>query len=147
MLPRPGSRSLLLALAAAWAGLTLSAAQAKDFERGDLRACGATRCRPVIDRRALTILAHFYYGAQPLTVAPSPRMRTPYFTLRFRNGYVTGIVAGKRLDRFLSYGVVTDRFHRGTWYRVPSAAARSLRVLVASLQPRRLDAAAVRKSR
>jgi hypothetical protein len=67
--------------------------------------------------------------------------------LRFTNGYVTGVVAGRRLDRFLSYGVNLDRFFGGTWYRVPRAAAAALRRLAAGLPPLRLTPAAFARSR
>jgi hypothetical protein len=43
----------------------------------------------------------------------------PYYELRYRNGYVTGIIATRRLDRFLSYGVNLGRFRRDQWYSVP----------------------------
>jgi hypothetical protein len=74
-------------------------------------------------------------------------MGAPAFQLRYDNGYVTGIVASPRLDRFLSYGVYLERFHRGTWYRLPPRAASELRRLTADLRPLRVTAAAVRKSR
>jgi hypothetical protein len=74
-------------------------------------------------------------------------MRSPYFELRFRNGYVTGIVATQRLDRFLSYGVYLGRFRRGRWYRVPPRLGQEFRELTASLAPLRLTRAAVSKSR
>jgi hypothetical protein len=76
-----------------------------------------------------------------------PRMGAAYFQLKFRNDYVTGIVATRRLDRFLSYGVHLERFKRGVWYRVPARSALELRRLTAGLAPFRLSAAAVAKSR
>jgi hypothetical protein len=74
-------------------------------------------------------------------------MKTPYYELRFRNGYVTGIVATAGMGRFLSYGVNTGRFTRGIWYRVPVRVRAALRTTGASLLPRRLSAAALGKSR
>jgi hypothetical protein len=66
-------------------------------------------------------------------------MGSPTFYLRFRNGYITGIVAGAGFDRFLSYGVNEDRFVAGTWYRLPDAAAAALKRLAAPrLKPIRL---------
>jgi len=144
---RPGWRSVLLALAVAAGGLALSAAQAKDFERGDLRACGAARCKAIADRGVLSTISRFYFGTRRLSEVSVPRMRAPYFDLRARNGYATGILAGSRLDRFLSYGVNIGRFRRGTWYRVPPRLAAGVRTLVAGLQPRRLDQAALRRAR
>ena len=63
------------------------------------------------------------------------------------NANVAGIVATKRLDCFLSYGVYLERFRRGKWYSVPARAARALRTLAAGLRPLRLTSAAVEKSR
>jgi hypothetical protein len=69
------------------------------------------------------------------------------FELRFRNGYVTGIVAATRLDRFLSYGVYLGRFTPGRWYRFPDKVARELRRLAAPLAPLRVTRSALAKSR
>ena len=49
-----------------------------------------------------------------------PALGAPYYELRFRNNYVTGIVATRQLDRFLSYGVHLERFNRDMWYAVPA---------------------------
>jgi hypothetical protein len=138
----------VLGLAVAAAALALiSAAAAKDFGPGDLRVCSSKDCVPVTNRQVLPLLGSFYYGGpQPKPVA-SPRLRSPYFELRFRNGYVTGIVATARLDRFLSYGVYLGRFRRGAWYRVPAPLAREFRTLTAPLTPFRLTCAALAKSR
>jgi hypothetical protein len=142
------SRSRLLAAVVGAAALGLvPAAAAKDFGPGDLRVCGADRCVPVVNKEALPLLGSFYYsGPQPKAVV-KPRLRSPYFELRFRNGYVTGIAATGKLDRFLSYGVYLERFRRGTWYRVPARLAREFRTLAAPLTPFRLTRAAVAKSR
>jgi len=124
-----------------------SAASAKEFKPGDLRLCNASRCVTIRDQRKLDLLASLIYtGAQP-AVARAPHMNAPYYELRFRNGYVPGIVATKHLDCFLSYGVYLERFHRGTWYGVPARTARALRTLAAGLRPLRLTSAAVAKSR
>jgi hypothetical protein len=66
---------------------------------------------------------------------------------RSTNGYVTGIVAAVKLDRFLSYGVNLDRFEQGRWYGVPDRVARELRTLTTHLKPLRLTQRAVDKSR
>jgi hypothetical protein len=155
--------ALLPALAAA-AVLAASSAQAKDFEPGDLRICSADRCLPLTNRAALDALSGFYYGGAcapaalrdgactedertpPSHVSPVP-LGAPAFQLRYRNGYVTGIVAGARLDRFLSYGVHLGWFARGNWYRVPVRAAQELRRLTAGLKPMRVTPAALAKSR
>src|SRR5438552_6785469 len=117
--------------------LGAAGAQAKDFGPGDLRVCGAARCIPVVKPTILPLLGSFYYGGpQPATVR-APKLGAPAFQLRFKNGYVTGIVATAKLDRFLSYGVYVGRFVRGKWYRVPPRMSAELRRLAASLEPLR----------
>jgi hypothetical protein len=139
---------LAFAALLAWAALLVAPdAGGKDFQPGDLRICSGKRCVAITARRAVAKIGPFYYsGGSPPAVA-APRMGAPAFELRFRNGYATGIVAGKRLDRFLSYGVHIERFRRGTWYRVPATLAAELRRLAAPLEPLRVTPAALRKSR
>jgi hypothetical protein len=138
-------RSVTVVLGAAALAFT-SAAAAKDFGPGDLSICNAKRCVAITDRQVLDSLSTFYYGNTRLSMSGPPRMRSPFFQLRFRNGYVTGIVASTSLDRFLSYGVNLDRFQRGKWYRVPEKAALGLRRLTTRLKPLRLSLGAVAKS-
>jgi hypothetical protein len=125
-----------------------TSALAKGFEPGDLRICNANRCVPIMNRPALSALGAFYYtgSGRPMR-APRPALRAPAFELRFDNGYVTGIVAAGRLDRFLSYGVNLGRFDAGVWYRVPDRAASELRRLTAGLSPLRVTRAALARSR
>ena len=138
--------SLPVALMVAALVFTCSAS-AKEFRPGDLRICNSKRCVTIRDRRSLDLIARFVYlGPQPASVR-SARVGVPYYELRFRNGYVPGIVATANLDRFLSYGVCLERFRRGTWYRVPARAARVLRSLTAPLRPLTLTRAAVLRSR
>ena len=87
-----------------------------------------------------------YSGPMPAT-APVPALGTPYYELRFRNGYVTGIVATRRLDRFLSYGVHLERFARNRWYAIPPALSKELRRLTIDLRPLRVTRATLAKSR
>jgi hypothetical protein len=124
------------------------AAAAKEFEPGDLRVCNSARCVPITDRPALRALGLFYYTgtARPQTL-PTPRLGTSAFELRFRNGYVTGIVGGRELGRFLSYGVNVGWFRAGRWYRVPDVAANELRRLTAGLKPLLLTRARLDRSR
>jgi hypothetical protein len=82
----------------------------------------------------LPALGSFYYSGPAPAVAPSPRMGAPYYQLRFRNGYVTGIVATARLDRFLSYGVTSAAFAAGSGTAYPTACRVSFDV---SLRPSR----------
>jgi hypothetical protein len=128
--------------------LAASAATAKDFEPGDLRICNAKRCLPITNRPVLKLLSAFYFtGRKPPSIASPARLGAPAFELRSPNGYVTGIVAAVKFDRFLSYGVNLDRFEQGQWYRVPDRAARELRRLTTHLKPLRLTQRAVDKSR
>jgi len=126
--------------------LAVPTAPAKDFGPGDLRACNAKRCVPVRDPSAFDDLAGFYYSGPAPRTASRPALGAPMFELRFRNGYVTGIVATSRLDRFLSYGVHLGWFRTGAWYRVPDVVARELRRLTAALHPLRLDRMALARS-
>ena len=124
------------------------AATAKDFRPGDLRVCNAHRCVPIVSRAVLPLLGRFYYYDRDVAhVADRPRLGSPAFELRFKNGYVTGIVASTKLDRFLSYGVNLGRFERGVWYRMPARAAAELRKLTAGMKPLRLTRAALARSR
>jgi hypothetical protein len=124
-----------------------SAAAAKEFKPGDLRLCNAKQCHTIRDQSALNMLASFIYmGAQPAK-AYAPRLGVPYLRLRFRNGYVPGIVAGANLDQFLSYGVYLERFRRGVWYSIPPRTAHALRKVAGRLFPLALTRAAVQKSR
>jgi hypothetical protein len=128
--------------------LVASSAAAKDFKPGDLRVCNAKRCVPISNRAAVSALSDFYYtGQKPPTVAPTVRLGAPAFELRFRNGYVTGIVATARLDRFLSYGVHLGWFRRGRWHRVPEVIARELRRLTSHLASLRVTRASLSRSR
>jgi hypothetical protein len=94
----------------------------------------------------LRLLASFYYGDSTPVRVRRPKLGVPYYELRYRNGYVTGIIATRRLDRFLSYGVVLGRFTRDQWYKVPHKVSREFRRLTVGLRPLRLSPAAVAKS-
>jgi hypothetical protein len=140
-------RVALVVLVAVSALVALPAASAKDFKPGDVRICNSDRCRAVADPKALAVLARFYYdGRTTLARMTRPRLGQPYYKLRYPNGYVTGIVATRPLNRFLSYGVVLGRFTRYYWYEIPPAASRDLRRLTVGLRPLRLSRAAIAKS-
>jgi hypothetical protein len=140
-------RAILVGLAVTAALLAVPAASAKEFGPGDLRLCGAARCVPIVNREVLPRLSSFYYSDDPLAPVRRPALGAPYFQLRFSNGYVTGIVATSRLDRFLSYGVHVGRFAPGQWYAFPRRLAAELRRLSASLRPLGLTRAALARSR
>ena len=141
------SRGLLAALVVTAAVALAPSAAAKDFRPGDLRLCNAKDCVPVLDQKALDVVGAFYYGSRRPRRSLPPALGVPYYELRFRNGYATGIVATAALDRFLSYGVNLNQFARARWYRVPTMLAAELRRLSASLKPLRLTRTAIRKSR
>lgn len=140
-------RTSLVGFVAVPALLVLSSASAKDFHPGDLRICNSTRCVAVVNRAVMPRLASFYYRGPAPARAPRPKLGTQYYELRFRNGYVTGIVASPRLDRFLSYGVYLGRFARNKWYALPPQVSSEFRRLTVDLRPLRLTQAALAKSR
>jgi len=140
-------RTLLVGLVAVSALLLLPSASAKDFHPGDLRVCNATRCVAIVNRAVLPQLGSFYYSGPSPARVRRPKLGAPYYELRFRNGYVTGIVATRRLDRFLSYGVHDQRFARNRWYAVPHQLSRELLRLTVGLRPLRVTPAALAKSR
>jgi len=127
--------------------VVVPAAAAKDMKPGDLRLCNAKHCVVIARQRTLDAFSAFYYGNPKPRAIARPAMHVPYYELRYRNGYVTGIVAAPSLDCFLSYGVNGQQFARGRWYRVPARAAAEVRRLSAGLPPLRLTRAAVAKSR
>ena len=140
-------RGIVAAVLAAAALAVTPAATAKDFRPGDLRVCNAHRCVPIVNRAVLPSIGAFYYGPHEPRVAARAGLGAPAFQLRFRNGYVTGIVATARLDRFLSYGVNLEQFQRGTWYRIPARLVSELRRLTAGMKPLRVTHAALARSR
>jgi hypothetical protein len=140
-------RAVLVLATATAALLAVPSASGKTFEPGDVRVCNATRCAPIVKREVLPLLLGFYYARPVPRVVPRPAPAAPYYELRFDNGYVTGIVATRRLGRFLSYGVNLGRFQRGRWYRLPPRLSANLRLLTSDLPPLRLERAALAKSR
>jgi hypothetical protein len=139
-------RTLLFSLLAAVALLVPTSASAKDFKPGDLRVCNRARCVPVVNRAVLPAIGSFYYTGPCPAEVRRPRLGVLYYELRYRNGYVTGIVATRRLDRFLTYGVIWERFARDTWYAVRHKLSGELRRLTVGLRPLRLTRAALAKS-
>ena len=140
-------RRLLAGVAGAAALLVLPSASAKDFGPGDLRVCNAKLCAAIVKRDVLPHLGSFYYsGPRPARVR-RPALGARYYQLRFRNGYVTGIVATRRIDRFLSYGVHLQRFARGRWYALPRPLSEELRRLTIGLRPFHLTREALARSR
>jgi hypothetical protein len=127
-------------LVAACGLLAVPSAAAKDFRPGDLRVCGRHRCISITNRHLLRILSAYYYGAGRAPRAARVPLGAPGFELRFRNGYASGMVATKNLDRFRAYGFYCGRFERGRWYAFPARAAAALRRMAAGLRPLRVSA-------
>lgn len=141
------TRLVLVGFLTAAALVAAPPAAAKEFQPGDLRLCSGHHCHAVTNEAVLEVLSSFYYsGAAAPARARAPRLGRRAFELRFDDGYVTGVVATRRLDRFLSYGVNLGRFSRGLWYRVPAPAARELRRLAVGLTPLRVTNALLAKS-
>ncbi len=126
--------------------VSVPGASAKDLRPGDVRICNAVGCAPVINRSVLEHLTSFYYTGRMPSQVRRPPLGGPYYELRFRNGYVTGIVSGRRLDRFLTYGVHDQRFKSDNWYSIPARVAGELRRLTSALRPLRLTRVALAKS-
>ena len=140
-------RTFLVGLGSMVALIVVPSASAKEFGPGDLRVCNAVRCVAIVNRDALPHIGSFLYsGGRPAVVA-RPALGTPYYQLRFKNDYVAGIVATRRLNRFLSYGVHIGRFAPDRWYAVPPRLAQELRRLTATLRPLGLTRAALARSR
>jgi hypothetical protein len=139
-------RTVLVSVLAASALLVLPPASAKDFKPGDLLVCNKTRCVAIVNRDVLPVIGSFYYNAGCPARVQRPRLGAPYYELRYRNGYVTGIVAARRLDRFLTYGVNEGRFARDTWYVVPRRLSGELRRLTVDLGSLRLTRAVLARS-
>jgi hypothetical protein len=134
-------RRLLFAFVLLVASLVLvlsPVASAKQFGPGDVRACGAHRCVAIRSQRVLDALAKFYYGRPSPTQTAAPKKRSRYLRLVYKDGYVTGIAAGSRFTRFLSFGVNLGQFAAQTWYAVPPAVASELRRLAPHLSAARL---------
>ncbi|HET6173820.1 MAG TPA: hypothetical protein VFD90_14500 [Gaiellales bacterium] len=133
-----------LALAALLAAAA-APAEAKHFRPGELKLCNDTICVRIFDRSLLDGLSRFSF----LTGGPEvgkPRLGAPLFQIKVDGGYVTGIVATKRLERFRSGGMGT-RFGPDDWYRVPPTVASALRKLSAGMQPLRVTQSTVDRTR
>jgi hypothetical protein len=130
------TRALAVLICVAAGLVATSAATAKELKPGDLRICSHHSCVAVTDQSVLDLLSAFYYSGQSSPAqAHAPRLGARAFVLRFSDGYATGMVATRKLDRFLSFGVNLGRFQQGQWYQVPPPAAQELRTLAASLRP------------
>jgi hypothetical protein len=139
-------RTLGVNLLAASALLVVPSANAKDFRPGDLRVCNRTHCVAIVNRDVLPVIGSFYYNGRCPARVRRPKLGAPYCELRTPSRYVTGIVATRQLDRFLTYGVNDGRFARDRWYAVPHKLSAELRRLTLHLRPLPLTRAAMANS-
>ena len=130
-------RTLCLAALALLALTSAPASSAKEFDPGDLRLCNAQTCAVLTNRALLRSLSSFIYGHTTLVHVAAAARGAPTLELTFRNGYVAGLVGGKKLDRFRSHGVICGRFRTGWWYRLSPRVSHDLRRAAGRLTPLR----------
>jgi hypothetical protein len=112
--------------------VVVAAASAKEFPPGGLMICGATQCRVANDAQSRAF-SDLLWGPGRVVRAPTPRVGSLIFQLRFRDG-PAGVIISTTAVRV--HGLNCGRFERGKWYRLPA----SLRGITAGLKPKRLRA-------
>jgi hypothetical protein len=112
-------------------------ASAKEIRPGDLRICGAVHCRVVNDPVQVHAFADLLWGPSRVVRAPTPRVGSAIFQLRFKDRPAGAIISATAIR---VHGLFCGRFQRGKWYRLPG----SLRGLTAGLKPKRLRASVPR---
>jgi hypothetical protein len=112
-------------------------AWAKEIRPGELRICGARDCRPVTQSAQARAFSALLWGDGTVPRAPTPRVGSTVFQLRFRDGPAGAIITSTAIR---VAGLNCGRFQRGKWYRLP----RALKGLTTGLEPRRLRAAVPR---
>ena len=105
-------------------------ALAKEFPPGSLMVCGATQCRVVTDAQSRAF-SSLLWGDRPVSRAPTPRVGSPIFQLRFENGPAGAVISATAIR---VHGLRCGRFERGRWYRLPTA----LRGVARGLKPKQL---------
>jgi hypothetical protein len=136
-----GAKGAIVAAVLATCGLlAVPSAVAKDFGPADLRVCGRSHCAPIVNKRLLRILSNFYWGPRRVVPVGPVRNGASAFALRWRDGYVSGLVAGTGLNRFRAHGFFCGRFVPGHWYRFPAEATVWLKRLTAGMRPIRVHA-------
>ena len=111
----------------------VGAASAKEIRPGDLRVCGASRCHTVTEPRQARAFSSLLWGESRVIRAPTPRVGSPVFELRFDDGPAGAIINASAIR---VHGLRCGRFERGTWYRLP----KTLRGLTRGLEPKHLRA-------
>jgi hypothetical protein len=132
-------RSVVFGALAVVVLVAASASSAKEFRPGDVRLCDARQCVSLGEQRLLFELSSFVYGDTRVRRVQPLRRGAPVLQLRYRDGYVPGLLGRDGLDRFRSHGVICGRFVRGVWYRVPAPLARDLRMAAVRLNPLRFS--------
>jgi hypothetical protein len=112
--------------------IVAAAAWAKEIPPGGLSICGARHCR-VVNEPATRAFSSPLWGPGRVYPAPTPRLGSPIFQLRFEDG-PAGVIMNA--TAFRVHGLICGRFRRGQWYRLP----RALRGLTSGLEPKRLRA-------
>jgi hypothetical protein len=125
----------LLASGAVLGLVLVAAASAKEIPPGSLLICGSTHCRSVTGPADARAFSRLLWGEG--RVARTPRVGSPVFQLRFRDGPAGAIFTATAIR---VHGLNCGRFRRGLWYRLPVR----LRGLTAGLEPRRLTASVPR---
>lgn len=108
-------------------------AAAKEFPPGSLMVCGADQCRTLSDPAQSRAFSSLLWGGGRVRRAPTPRVGSPVYQLRFRTGPAGAIINATAIR---VHGLDCGRFQRGRWYRLP----RALRDVAAGLEPKRLRA-------
>jgi hypothetical protein len=127
----------LLASGAVLGLVLVAAASAKEIPPGSLLICGSKHCRAVTSRADARAFSRLLWGEGRVARAPTPRVGSPVFQLRFRDGPAGAIITARAIR---VHGLNCGRFRRGLWYRLPVR----LRGLTAGLEPRRLTASVPR---
>jgi hypothetical protein len=93
-------------------------AAAKEFPPGELRVCGAKQCRVVTDGQSRAFSA-LLWGDGRARRAPTPRIGSPIYQLRFENGRAGAVINATAIR---VHGLNCGRFERGKWYRLPTTS-------------------------
>jgi hypothetical protein len=110
---------------------------AKEIHPGDLRICGSARCRTVTRPAQARAFSDLLWGPSRVVRAPTPRIGSPIFQLRFKDGPAGAIISATAIR---VHGLFCGRFQRGKWYRLLT----SLRGITTGLKPKRLRASVPR---
>jgi hypothetical protein len=114
-----------------------AAVSAKEIRPGDLSICGSRHCRVVTSPADARAFSALLWGEAPVARAPTPRVGSPVFALRFDDGPAGALINATAIR---VHGLNCGRFQRAKWYRLPAR----LRSLTRGLKPRYLRASVPR---